>query len=333
MTNKSELLSQISQAIEEKLITREEVLELFPKEDQLKAKPTSSRFHFGKIISFLGGFIVFLGISFLVSLIWVYLNHTGQILVTLGTGLVAYIVGNLLLFALPQNRFLGSSVHLIGGLLIPTGIFVWLSKLGQSPISLQLLIAMIFAGLAVTYLASDYFLKSNVLNIFTVIFATIAFYSLFFWLTKERLVMFRVEELWSWSTVVVGLSYLGIGYALKNTSRAVSGNLWWSVGITIFLPGVWAVSIVSIHNILSEILFLLILIAVLYLSSYFRSLSFLVVGTIYLIVFILYLTSVYFAEVLTWPVALILVGLAMIGVGYLVVNLSQKIRTKPTKTS
>ena len=156
MITKQELLAQLKVFIAKKEISRDEVLSLFSLQSTEKNHVNS--INFANILSFVGGFIVFMGLVVLVSINWSYLGDIGQVLVTLGTGILAYIIGNLLMYSL-NVKFTGVSFHLIGGLMIPIGIFVWLSKLGNPSTDItiilyclvgylaSLLIGLVFLGL------------------------------------------------------------------------------------------------------------------------------------------------------------------------------------------
>ena len=73
-----------------------------------------------------------------------------------------------------------------------------------------------------------------------------------------------------------------------------------------------------------EILFPGIVFGVVFLSVYLKSKSFLVFGSIYLMAYILKLTKEYFADSMGWPLALVISGLLLIGIGYAAFALNKK---------
>ena len=62
----------------------------------------------------------------------------------------------------------------------------------------------------------------------------------------------------------------------------------------------------------------------LFLSVHIKSKAFLTWGTLFLMAYILKITSEYFSSGLGWPLALVIAGLAMIGVGYMSLSLKKK---------
>ena len=73
-----------------------------------------------------------------------------------------------------------------------------------------------------------------------------------------------------------------------------------------------------------ELLFPGIVFAIMFLSIPLKSRSFLIVGAGYLMAYLEKITSEYFSEGLGWPLALIILGFAIIGVGYYAYHLNKK---------
>jgi hypothetical protein len=63
---------------------------------------------------------------------------------------------------------------------------------------------------------------------------------------------------------------------------------------------------------------------VILLSIWLKSKSFLVFGALFLMIYILKITSEYFTNSLGWPLALVLAGLLLIGIGALSVWLNKR---------
>jgi hypothetical protein len=61
-------------------------------------------------------------------------------------------------------------------------------------------------------------------------------------------------------------------------------------------------------------------------SGYMRSRAFLIIGSGALVVYIFKITAEYFSESLGWPLALVVAGLAFMGVGTLFVRLNKQYR-------
>lgn len=63
---------------------------------------------------------------------------------------------------------------------------------------------------------------------------------------------------------------------------------------------------------------------VIFLSVYLKSKAFLTWGTLFLMAYILKITSEYFSSGLGWPLVLVIAGFAMIGVGYASLSFGKK---------
>ena len=63
---------------------------------------------------------------------------------------------------------------------------------------------------------------------------------------------------------------------------------------------------------------------IIFLSIYVKNKAFLVFGSMFLMGYILKITSEYFAQSLGWPLALVIAGLALIATGYFSFYLNKK---------
>jgi hypothetical protein len=73
-----------------------------------------------------------------------------------------------------------------------------------------------------------------------------------------------------------------------------------------------------------DALYVPVIFAVLFLSVYLKSQAFLRVGSAFLMFYIIKISSKYFTDSLGWPLALVLAGFLLIGVGYFAHYLSNK---------
>ena len=78
------------------------------------------------------------------------------------------------------------------------------------------------------------------------------------------------------------------------------------------------------QNVFWELIYSLLVFGIICLSAFVKSKSFLIFGVIFLVVYILKITSEYFSSGLGWPLALVLAGFAIMGVGYWAVRLNKK---------
>jgi len=61
-----------------------------------------------------------------------------------------------------------------------------------------------------------------------------------------------------------------------------------------------------------------------FLSTYVRSRTLLLVGTLSMLAYIGYYTAKHFANTLGWPIALVIIGIALIGMSALAVRINNK---------
>jgi hypothetical protein len=321
MITKAELIKHIRDFISRGELSKAEVVSLF--EQTQDKKSNSVKIDFSNILSFIGGFIVFMGVVVLVSINWIYLNDVSQVLVTLGSGILSFIVGSLLLYAL-KVKFTGVSFHLIGGGLIPLGIFVWLSKLAESNINLTAVVFGVFFALMLVYVITELIIHNDVFIFFSWLFGSIAYWAGFIWVLGNNESLFLDYRLGGVAALVLSGSYLCLSYGLKQVKDNAS-FFYYFLGTLGFFGSVFSL-VIDRH--VFEGLFVLMIFVSFYLSSLWRSRVLLAVNTIYLVIVIFYLSARYFVEAIGFPVTMIIAGLLLILISFLVVRLDKQNRQK-----
>lgn len=268
-----------------------------------------------RLLYVVGAILVVIGILYFVSQLWDDMSAALHISITLGLGLIFAGVGSAFLLLEPQ-RDLGNVFHAIGGFLVPGGALVTLDELGPNIVDtgpVALTIGIVFAF----YLGLVIFHRRVVINFFAFVTGTA-----FIYLTTDYLIPSADADLYAYLTMMIGLSY--IMFAL-----AFSGG--WNdrlIPVLYFFGplGFYGAAFSRVFNTtIMELLFPFLAFGGLALSVImFRSRIALVLSTLAIIAYIVYLTSEYFADSIGWPVALILLGFIVIGLGYLSVNLNKK---------
>ena len=261
-----------------------------------------------RLFAYLGGTFIFAGISVFVGLNWDQMNAAARIIVTLGSGLAMYGMG---LAALTRNRYekVVTPLFMIAALLQPTGILVALDELSSGGNWHHA--ALITAGVMALQQGFTFFVKRRT----TLLFTTQVF-SLTFLIVLFDLLGIDPQII----GVTLGLSLILINVAVDRTRHNPITPFWYLVGSASFLYGVFDL----LERTPLEILFLAIACGVVYLSVYVRSRTLLVCGTVSILSYIGYFTSLHFLESWSWPLALILLGLVLIGLSAAAVRINQK---------
>lgn len=273
-----------------------------------------------EILYYIGGAIVFLGISILIQQNWSTLGMATKILATLGIGITSYFAG--VLFSREEKiETLGSAFYLISALVIPIGLYVVFdnANLRVENRGIQTFISGI---LFITYFLSYFIFRKNIFTLFSILFGTWLFYSSMAWIFGQNYEWLKHFE---YLTLAVGLSYIFLGYYFSRNEKKFLTGFLYSFGILGFLGSAFALGGWSPdQNIFWELIFPIFVFGAIFLSIYVKSKSFLVFGSLFLMAYILKITGEYFTSGLGWPLALVIAGFMLIAVGYLSYYLNRK---------
>jgi len=321
--DKKELLQQIRILAAENLITKEELTKAY---DEALRKNTdiavTKKLGITEILYCIGGAIVGLGITILIWQNWATLSVATKIIATLGSGIAAYIIG--VLFGRYEKLVsVGQAFYLISALATPIGLYVVFDNAGFDVRSygMQSLISGILFGV---YLLSLVIFRKNIFTIFSIIFGTWLFFAFTSFLIGDK-PYFDESKFFEYRILLTGLVYILLGYSFsKNEEHSLAGSLY-GFGIFGFLGaalalGGWEPN----QNVFWELIYPGLVLGVIFLSVYLKSKAFLTFGSMYLMVYILKITTEYFTDSLGWPLALVLAGLALIAIGYFTFYLNKK---------
>lgn len=323
MVTKEEAFQYIKTLAEQKVVSKDELNTAYDSGSGIKTDIVlTKKLGIAEILYYIGGGIVFLGISIFLWQNWSTLGFATKVLATLGSGIAAYFVG--LLFSRDERtESVGSAFYLISALVTPVGLGVVFDNAGfdSGTYGMQSLISGIMLG---TYLASLFILKKNVFTLFSILFGTWFFFSITSFIVGD-MPSFDYWKFYEYRVLFVGLAYMLLGYAFSNDERASLKGFLYGFGILGFLGaaltlGGWEPK----QNVFWELIYPGLVFGVLFLSVHIKSKAFLTWGTIFLMIYILKITSEYFSTGLGWPLALIIGGLAMIGAGYMSISLKRK---------
>lgn len=321
--NKEEFLKELSAKITTGEISREEIairLSLTsPTQTRViqENSNTSTPFSITKMLYVLGAAIVLIGIFIFVFRIWNDIESFERISATLGLGFLITAIGSMLSKSKPDEN-IGAVFHFIGGILIPGGVIVTLSELNVDSFSLWP-VANGFGAIFLFYLLLNSVHKHPILTIYAIVNGTA-----FFYLLVEAIVDGPFEahlDLYADLTMVIGVSYLLLGHAFRDGWNKKLVAVLYCFGITGFLGSAFSQVFDSVFW---QILYFNLVIGCLALSVYIRSRSILVLSTLFLIGHVSYITGKYFADSLGWPISLVIIGFAVIGLGYVSININKK---------
>ena len=306
MSQKEEALQDIVSLAKHNQITLEEIAHALTTAPVLVSKPSSGTL--SKLLGYIGGIFVFAGIGVFISMYWDDFGSAARVIVTLGVGLVAFLMGLACLYDKRYERA-ATPLFLISSFLQPTGIIVMLQEYssgGDARHGILLMAAYMLIQQGATFWA-----KSRTVLAFSGTFFGMIFFGYLFdiWDFKEKTI-----------GIIIGASLLCIAYALNRSKHSAIAPFWYFVGAFILL---WAV-FETVQNTPFELLYLGLCALIIFLSTYVRSRTLLLVGTLAMLVYIGYFTAEHFANTVGWPIALVIIGIALIGMSALAIRLNNK---------
>jgi hypothetical protein len=326
---KQDILNQIQVGLETKIISQDEILSLFGAKN-IHTTIQPKKLDFGNLISIVGGVIIFIGITSLVSIYWNGFSSLSKLAVTLGIGLITFALGSALMLV---KKYTGLALHIISPFLLIFGsaIFVYEFILPSNP-PLDLILlsntitGFVFFGL---YLAADLLLKSKFFSFVSWLTGAFSYWSLIFYCinifgippaTLYESKFFVVFAL-IYSLVISIILYLMNKDSSKKAFVSVAG--FFETGFFLSYIFWWLQG-----NSILEIIFGLIVFLCIYLSTLTNKLSTLIATMIGLVLYFSYITSRYFVGVVGWPVSIIIMGIVLVGSGYAFINLKPRLSKK-----
>ncbi|MEM1312366.1 MAG: hypothetical protein AAGF07_02795 [Patescibacteria group bacterium] len=231
MITKSELLYYIRDFSTRGELTRDELSDLvghLPLQ-----KPVKAKLNFFRISSILSWLIIYVGVVLLVYLNWNVYSSLMQISIIFGAGFFSFILGLLALHYL-KFKFIGWSMHVFAAILLPLGSVTWLLNLVAQETSTLVLMLLVYLTFALGYALIYLFIRQAVILFFTWIFASIAYWSGFFWILNNNTSAFVDYTLVGISALLLSLGYILISLGLKQYRRT-SSTFAYTLGTLSFL--------------------------------------------------------------------------------------------------
>ncbi|HVH26549.1 MAG TPA: DUF2157 domain-containing protein [Vicinamibacterales bacterium] len=267
------------------------------------------------VLGVLGGTFVFAGIGVFIALQWSEMNSASRVVVTLGSGLVAFVLAVL---ATRDPRFdkATAPMFLIAAALEPTGMLVAFDEYGSGG-DWRLASLTISGTIAVQFAAATRSVQRS-----TPLFVTILFATLFWWTTLDLL---DVDD--TVIAVVLGAAMLLAAVGVDRTAHRTITPVWYLFGAGLFLYGLFD----AVRRTPLEVLFVAVAAAFVYASVVLRTRTLLFVATLAILAYTGWFTGEHFADSIGWPLALVLFGMFMIGLSALAFRIDRDYLRSPNQ--
>ena len=306
MTAKREALDQIVKIARAHGLTPADLKTAFE-----ETSPGSERFSgslLGRILGYLGGTFIFAGLGVFVVLNWDVMNSAARIIITLGSGITAFIMA---IVASADERYANvkTPLYLIAAALQPVGILVAIDEFSSA--GDWHYAALLTAGIMGFQQAAVFWQKRDT----TLLFTTLVFALWFFGVALDF-----VDIKDDFIALILGISTLSLCTGLERTTFRGMTPFWYLAGSGLFFHGLFEL----VQRTAFELVFLAFACAGVFLSTYVRSRTMFFVCTIAILAYISYFTAEHFQDSLGWPLVLILLGLVFIALSAMAMRINRR---------
>lgn len=263
-------------------------------------------------LGYVGGTFIFFGVGLLIHIIWYDINSAERVIITLGSGLIAFIMGAL---CLKDQRFEKATTpfFLVAAFLQPFGMFVCVNEYFPQSADASLPVLAI----------SNVMLAQQVMGFIAWRRSCLGFFSILFWTVFIGTAMAKMSIDGDIATIALGVSLLCLSSAADHTPHRAIAPLWYFIGTAGLLGGFFDL----VKGSSLELSYLGLDAYMIYLSILLASRTVLLVSVLGLMGWLGWYTDKYLANVMGWPIALIVFGFIMIGLSAYAVKLGRAIKT------
>ncbi len=312
---REEALERIAELARRHDLDISDVVPVLPSsKDRTASSPDWAR----RLLAVVGGLLVLAGLIGVLQLVWDDLAPFARVLTVFGSGLVLLVLG-VVAGRDPAYESAASPLLLVAGLFQTTGLFVLLDEYSTG--TDELLGAMLVFGVMTAQFGLLFAaLKRTDLLFLLLLSATLVFGTTLAWLDVEG----------EWILLVIGVSGLLISYGLERTRwRGLCGLAWFAYA---------ACTAIGLFGLVEgrfpfDLLLIVAAVLLVQLSIHVQSRPLLVAAVIVLLAYLGYFTGEYFADVLGWPIALIVFGLVLLALSGYAVRLGRGMRAEPPSRS
>ncbi|MBA2306167.1 MAG: DUF2157 domain-containing protein [Acidobacteria bacterium] len=260
------------------------------------------------VLGVLGGTFVFAGIGVFIALQWSDLNSAARVVVTLGSGLAAFVLAVL---GTRDRRFekAATPLFLAAAALEPTGILVAFEEFGSG--GDWRWASLVMSGA----MAAQFVLTFAALQRSTLLFLAILFGAVFSWTALDLMDADRTLI-----ALVVGASMLLAAVGADRSGRGEITPFWYFAGASTFLYGFFD----AVERTPLELSFLGMAAGFVYGSVLLHSRTLLAVATLAILAYTAWFTGEHFVDSIGWPLALVAFGLVLIGLSALAFRIDRE---------
>ena len=338
--NKDQVIEVIKTSINQNVITREEVISIANTGSTNKQTNSEKESNIPKVLYSIGGVIAVTGILVLLGNNWDAIGFIGRWLATVGLGLATFI-GAFMVYKKPEYSVLSQVLFSISSIASFTGGFVWLGESGiaywDGPDS-ALLISIVLLAIFGTALYAS---KKDVLHIVSTVFFTIAYYAFVSKLLKgSGFDLIALKDIVVYASMILAIGYFmygswisrgtsivqnaPLGVSLSDATKKIFSSIYTFAAFSLFL--ISALFLGGIWN----LIYAFIAIGAVVLSVKIKTRIGLVVTSIAIGIYCIKIYVEYFADSISFSLALLISGLLIIALGYLTYYLNKKYITGKT---
>lgn len=346
MSTKNPLYKQIDKAIEDgelspqqiqNYLNRKHISKTKNPQKNTEAHPDNITFKFNleSILTFVGSFILLIGILIVASFNWDLLSNAGKIFITLGSGVFLAII-SILIEYITKRTYILNSIQLISGLLISFGTAIFVDVLGPFAIPRPIVAAIMFGFFAIAYGILDLWKKKGVFTFVWLSFFNIAYWCVLGYLFTnqwENLVEYRIPAI---SAIIMSLIYIGVAGKIWNSSKTFFKAFILNIGAIGAMISTFSLTVKPDYqtgeafkgSVVGEHLYGLIFVLFYYLAQKTKSKVLLFSTSIGLFVWLMYMINVRYNLSNNLGVSLIIGGLVLIGISFLTVRVGKLFKKK-----
>jgi len=306
MTANNEALEQILEIARARGLTPADITAAF--EEARPGREQISGSLLGRILGYLGGTFIFAGLGVFIALNWDVMNSAARIIITLGSGITAFIMA---IVASADERYarVRTPLYLIAAALQPVGLLVAIDEFSSG--GSWHYAALLTAGIMGFQQAAVFWQKRDT----TLLFTTLVFALWFFGVALD---LVNVDE--DLIALILGASTLSFCIGLERTRHLGMTPFWYLAGSILFFYGLFEL----VQRTAFELVFLAFACAGVFLSTWVRSRTLLFVCTIAILAYISYFTAEHFQDSMGWPLVLVVLGMVFIALSAMAMRISRR---------